>query len=117
MSEPKLIFTPSEPDGEAMRGRGPQIRVLRDSGRIEPFDADTDEALLKRAVDCFNACDGLSDTTMQMFAASGEQILRTGNLLERTIAFTLLFNHDKRTALQLLEAARAEIEKLKGPPA
>lgn len=92
---------------------GNEIGIDRGNGLIERLSAQTPEEVVARIVDCFNACSGLGDPTMALFAAGGT---KAGNLVERTIAWSLFFNRNNRAALELLEKARAELLKLKGKP-
>lgn len=89
---------------------GPVIGILRELGRIERL---TDHPeLLERAVNCWNACDGLSDASVKLMANGGT---RAGTLVERTVAWSLFYSHNNRMALKILEKARAEIAKLGAP--
>uniref|UniRef100_A0A6M3KH79 Uncharacterized protein n=1 Tax=viral metagenome TaxID=1070528 RepID=A0A6M3KH79_9ZZZZ len=89
---------------------GQVLGIVRDYGRIERVDAQTDPAILDRLVNCFNACDGLSDASVKLMANGGTQ---AGNLVERTVAWSMFFSHNTRMARAFLEKGRAEIEKLK----
>jgi len=94
------------------REEGPAIGIERELGRIEPVDAQTDVALVQRIVDSFNACDGLSDASVRLMANGGT---KAGNLVERTVAWSLFYSHNTRMARAFLEKARAEIAKTKEP--
>lgn len=91
---------------------GPAIGALRDMNRVEPIDAQTDGQLLQRIVDSFNACEGLSDASVHLMASGGT---KAGNLVERTVAWSLFYSHNTRMARAFLEKARAEIAKTKEP--
>ena len=91
---------------------GSAIGILRELGRVEPVDAQTDGQVLQRIVDSFNACEGLSDASVRLMADGGT---KAGNLVERTVAWSLFFSHNTRMARAILEKARAEISKTKGP--
>jgi hypothetical protein len=93
--------------------KGPVIGIAHDLGRIERILVsdyiEVKPELVERLVNCFNACDGLTDSTMQRMAA-GET--GAGSLLERTVAWSLFFSNNPRLAREWLEKARAEIDKL-----
>lgn len=86
---------------------GPVIGLLRDLGRVERL-GDHPE-LLERVVNCWNACDGLSDASVRLMASGGT---KAGTLVERTVAWSMFYSHNNRMALKILEKARAEIAKL-----
>ena len=92
--------------------QGPVIGILRDMDRIEPVDAQTDVAVVQRIVDSFNACGGLSDASVRLMASGGT---KAGNLVERTIAWSLFYSHNTRMARAFLEKARSEIAKTTEP--
>ncbi len=91
---------------------GPAIGIVHDMGRIEHLDS-TNEHAIDRLVDCANACEGLSDASMKLMANGGTQ---AGNLVERTVAWSLFFSYNPRMARTFLDKARAEIAKLNGDP-
>ena len=94
------------------REEGPAIGIERELGRIEPVDAQTDVAVVTRIVDSFNACDGLSDASVRLMANGGT---KAGNLVERTVAWSLFYSHNTRMARAFLEKARSEIAKTTEP--
>lgn len=87
------------------------IGIVKD-GRIEPMDSSTDQEVIRRVVDCVAALEGFSDPTVALFARGGT---KAGNLVERTVAWSLFYSHNNRMALKILEKARAEIAKTVDP--
>ena len=98
---------------------GPCLGIVHYVGRIERVLTSIEGAqashkeLIDRIVNCVNACDGLSDDTMKLMANGGTP---AGNLVERAVAWSMLFSNNKRLAHTFLEKARAEIAKLPAEP-
>ena len=87
---------------------GNEVGIERELGRIEHLDPQSDPAVVSRIVNCFNSCDGLSDASVRLMANGGT---KAGNLVERTVAWSLFYSHNTRMARAFLEKARAAIAK------
>lgn len=96
-----------------IRLSGNEVGIDHGNGLIEHLDAQSSPEVVQRLVECFNACDGIGDATIYVMSHGGTP---AGNLVERTIAWSLFFNRNNRMAREILEKARAELAKLGGTP-
>jgi len=90
------------------------IGIEHQAGRVERVAvavSDDIAPLIDRLVHSFNACDELSDATLQIMATGGT---RFGSLAERIAMVALLWGDNGRLAERLLEQARKEIRKTNG---
>lgn len=89
------------------------VSIEHELGRAERVlvtveDSQKAHAVAGRAVAALNACEDLSDGTLELMAKGGT---RYGSLGERIAMVALLWGENGRLAERLLERARVEIKK------
>ena len=89
------------------------IGILHDVGRVERF-CDMDDAscghLAARIVAAANACDGISQKTLELLASGTS----SGTIAERVTAWSIFAGRARPTAHRIMEEARKAITKQGG---
>lgn len=89
------------------------IGILHDAGRIERIthmDAASCGHIATRIVAAMNACDGISDKTLEILGGGSS----SGTIAERVTAWSLFAAHSRPTAERIMGEARRALAKQGG---